>query len=562
MSIRLVKTDTISLTSFLGDKIPAYAILSHTWDHGEELSFQEMQDVSSNREHSALKKLGYTKIVGTCWKARENELEYSWIDTCCIDKTSSAELSEAINSMFKWYQKAQVCYVLLSDFEPGDAVESTLPRCRWFKRGWCLQELLAPRHVEFFNKDWAYIGSKVSLKSPISKITRIPEHVLLDSNFIFSVPVAQRMSWAASRQTTREEDLAYCLLGIFDVNLPLLYGEGPKAFLRLQEEIIRRSNDRSIFAFLREFLTQHAEGAQNPSQKDINIFAESPREFSRCHKLEFTNAGSYRGEAFALTNKGLYFRKVELLVDLQCGLFSLPLNCEVNKSSEARMSLRKVGPSLYAIYNDHRFKSCVSPATYAEHNYTIVEQEVYIIQSITPSIQIKLQKAEEYAIQVWSHSLRLSRAIQPIQRAPFSDRWDASRMMFITFGERLIQTYWKVFPYLAQRIAESKCHTTISPLVNFYLVAGFEHPKDVEEARAWVRLYSLDEWRRLEARLGIIANLDDVANHQKMSSVHYRLEMRNMAATATIQLQTKEEIPRFELNLEVDFEAHGQSSYS
>jgi hypothetical protein len=175
------------------------------------------------------------------------QIDYAWIDTCCIDKTCSAELNEAINSMFKWYEQALMCYAFLSDLAPGAELEEALADCRWFTRGWCLQELLAPNEVIFFDRQWTAVGTRFKLKDLISKITRIDEHVLIDSQRMYELPIARRMSWAARRHTTRVEDQAYCLLGLFEVNMPMLYGEGDRAFLRLQEEVIKRSSDLSIF---------------------------------------------------------------------------------------------------------------------------------------------------------------------------------------------------------------------------------------------------------------------------------------------------------------------------
>lgn len=174
--------------------------------------------------------------------------------SCCIDKTSTAELSEAINSMFRWYGKAAVCYAYLSDVK--DATQ--LAESRWFTRGWTLQELVAPRTVWFFNSSWRYFGSKRDLRREIQEITSIDETVLtglvfvdglLEDGVLGDVSIARRMSWAAKRQTTRLEDRAYSLLGIFDVNMPLLYGEGEKAFTRLQEAIMKNSDDQSLFAW-------------------------------------------------------------------------------------------------------------------------------------------------------------------------------------------------------------------------------------------------------------------------------------------------------------------------
>lgn len=166
--------------------------------------------------------------------------------SCCIDKTSTAELSEAINSMFRWYRNAAVCYAYLADVEEI----SQLADSRWLTRGWTLQELVAPKDLRFYTTDWKYLGSKgdPQLLDSLSRATHIERSVLSTGQFE-NVTIAKRMSWAAGRETTRVEDSAYCLLGIFDVNMPLLYGEGRKAFRRLQEEILKVSDDHTLFAW-------------------------------------------------------------------------------------------------------------------------------------------------------------------------------------------------------------------------------------------------------------------------------------------------------------------------
>jgi hypothetical protein len=194
---------------------------------------------------------------------------YIWIDTCCIDKSSSAELSEAINSMYRWYEESEVCYAYLEDVEEdyenacedpdkdanngsikslNENVEKNIRKSRWFTRGWTLQELVAPSQIIFFAKNWSVLGvlgekdndswdPERNLGKLLSSITTIPEAVLADPSLRTSCSVAKKMSWAAYRQTTRDEDMAYSLLGIFEVNMPLLYGEGDRAFIRLQERL-------------------------------------------------------------------------------------------------------------------------------------------------------------------------------------------------------------------------------------------------------------------------------------------------------------------------------------
>ncbi|KIN07159.1 hypothetical protein OIDMADRAFT_64423, partial [Oidiodendron maius Zn] len=218
--MRLLNTTSLELVEFFGEQVPQYAILSHTWED-EEVSFQYIQD-------PACKGLrGFTKIAACCRQAREDELDWVWIDTCCIDKLSSSELSEAINSMYRWYVNAAVCYVYLFDVSPLDPFldERRFAAARWFTRGWCLQELIAPRELEFYANDWTELGTKLSLKANLLKITSIPVSVLMGEELPSKCLVAERMSWASKRTTTRIEDTAYCLLGIFNVNMPLLYGE-------------------------------------------------------------------------------------------------------------------------------------------------------------------------------------------------------------------------------------------------------------------------------------------------------------------------------------------------
>ena len=249
--MRLIKIDDLDHLRLSGPFLeagrPPFAILSHTWSKPEdELSFQDMID-SSQHQH----KKGFQKIRAFCQRAKQAGYHYAWVDTVCIDKTSSAELSEAINSMYAWYRKSEVCYVFLEDLPHNDEFTSRpqLAQCRWFTRGWTLQELLAPQSVSFFDDSWHFIGSREDLAPEIAGITGIDDDVLVWLP-IRRVSVARRMSWASQRVTSWPEDLAYCLLGIFGVNMPMLYGEGAKkAFIRLQEEILRTSDDHSIFAW-------------------------------------------------------------------------------------------------------------------------------------------------------------------------------------------------------------------------------------------------------------------------------------------------------------------------
>jgi len=243
--MRLLDAKERRLTTFYNNT-PRYAILSHTWGGGE-VSYQDMK----RPDHVSM--FGYKKIDLTCQQAIKDGIDWVWIDTCCIDKSDSVELSEAINSMFRWYEGSAVCYVYLSDVTKNDFDKNpteSFQKCRWFTRGWTLQELLAPGKLDFYDKRWTKISDRTSLALHISIRTSIPFMYLRDGRKDFrEARVAQRLSWASDRNTTREEDTAYCLLGLFDINLPLLYGEGDRAFERVQEEILRKSGDDSLLAW-------------------------------------------------------------------------------------------------------------------------------------------------------------------------------------------------------------------------------------------------------------------------------------------------------------------------
>ncbi|KAH7390391.1 heterokaryon incompatibility protein-domain-containing protein [Cadophora sp. MPI-SDFR-AT-0126] len=230
-----------SLTHFFDD-IPPYAILSHTWGK-EEVTFKDM------KKGIGKTKAGFDKIRFCGEQARRDGLEYFWVDTCCIDKSSSTELAEAINSMFQWYRDAAKCYVLLSDVSTTD-VDITDPSCqqswesafrtsRWFTRGWTLQELLAPESVEFFSQEGGRLGDKRTLEQQVHDITRIAALALRGAP-LSQFHIEERFLWSRHRQTTREEDKVYSLFGIFDIQIPLIYGEGgKKAMKRLREEIYK-----------------------------------------------------------------------------------------------------------------------------------------------------------------------------------------------------------------------------------------------------------------------------------------------------------------------------------
>jgi hypothetical protein len=322
--MRLINTSTLQLEHFIGLKIPKYAILSHTWDTDEVT----LQEFTSPTERTKSKQ-GYDKILRTCSLAQSDELDYAWVYTCCIDKTSSAELTESINSMFEWYKRSTVCYTYLSDVPlKGLSVQDTLTdeevaACRWFTRGWTLQELIAPEHLFFFDQLWNLWGNKENLVHVLPKRTGIDENVLRDRERMAFQSVAVKMSWASARETTRLEDIAYCLLGIFNVNMPLLYGERENAFIQLQHEILKSSTDLSIFGWgTRGAIILSNQDTSAPSNKHYQagycrILAPSPKEFGALNDVEADTTSLVE---YAITNLG---------IRINCSLTELCMNeCE------------------------------------------------------------------------------------------------------------------------------------------------------------------------------------------------------------------------------------------
>ncbi len=352
--LKRVSSDNFELVWFRDDNIPPYAILSHTWNGDQEVTFDELV------AGVAKDKAGYAKIRFCAERASADGLEYFWVDTCCINKDSSAELSESINSMYQWYQQAHICYALLEDWldqgtwadlvslidfhevrskDPKEGTQSegnplqmsaveqwwmpqdisaqeimtrpsrrklkkdldsrNLP-LRWFTRGWTLQELLAPKRLQFFDGNWNPRGMKSDRDVTIhlSRITGIDHSVLCDSSgqSLRGICHGQRMSWAAYRETTRKEDVAYCLLGIFNINMPLLYGEGEKAFFRLQESILASSTDLSILAW-----TQ----AADDERKYRGVFAQHPLEFAKLGQCRLDQSQFTTQDEVVMTNKGV-----------------------------------------------------------------------------------------------------------------------------------------------------------------------------------------------------------------------------------------------------------------
>jgi hypothetical protein len=339
---RLINSSTLELELFSGWwQWPDYAILSHRWTMAEVTLSDWTHD---NKEH----KLGWSKIKGACRRAAQDGIPYLWVDSCCIDKSSSAELNEALNSMFRWYRLAKVCYVYLSDIERtcqlrdsdlpypngsiGDRMVSVLSCSEWFTRGWTLQELLAPSYVEFFDASWYHIGKLGDIAAIISQITSIDAELLLGRKNMKDYSVAQRFAWASKRRTSREEDEAYCLIGIFDVSLDARYGIGGLAFQELQKAILHSGRaDDSLFAW---------NSLDNREQH--KLFANSPADYTGCADVVCVEPRLLKTSLSCRSDGvggriGLYRCQTHLG---ECDGFVAVLNCTRTYQSNSLLALR------------------------------------------------------------------------------------------------------------------------------------------------------------------------------------------------------------------------------
>jgi hypothetical protein len=384
----LLNTRTYELKRFFSD-VPRYAILPHTWGVDEPT----FDDLATGTAHI---KAGYQKIEQSCAIAAESDIFYIWIDTICIDKRSSSELSEAINSMYRYYKQSYICYAYLEDISSGERAHKKIMTSRWWTRGWTLQELIAPNEVIFYSTDWHPIASKRDLAPSIFQATGIDESILKYSGYLHRVSVAKRMSWAAERETTREEDIAYCLLGVFGVSMPLLYGEGHKSFLRLQEEIMKESTDQSLFAW-----SQIPESIEYYTP--CGILALHPSYFIDSGDIVPSEGTEHFGtemEHYTITNKGLQIRLPVIrrkehkgsLAILACHregdfLCALGITLRTIPESRGKTFTRDIFTGLTTIQLDHDLKGILS--TWLARAKI---QSIYILNNVTSE-----GKRERYA---------------------------------------------------------------------------------------------------------------------------------------------------------------------
>ncbi|KAI1812802.1 heterokaryon incompatibility protein-domain-containing protein [Poronia punctata] len=465
--MRLLNCATLELEEWVQSP-PRYAILSHTWSDNE-VTLEDMKDLSKARQMK-----GYAKIQATCQMAMSQGIRYAWIDTCCIDKSSSAELSEAINSMFALYQGSTVCYVFLSDYRHAPDFEMTeedivdsfktftdvergfsdplpltstqvdirlrirkaLGKCRWFYRGWTLQELIAPRVVEFYDQNWFCFGSKLQLAPILSWITSIDEAVLNGSP-LDQVLVGRRMSWAANRQTRRVEDMAYCLFGIFDINLPLLYGEGNKAFIRLQEEIVRSSNDLSIFAWT---------ATMSDHRAFRSLWASSPSEFKSCRWLVKPAIEWNGGGEYGMTSRGL--RTLNMIrivrgVQSRTGSYFLPLDCvDAREPKNIRfVSLEQYGPSLFARRKPWLYDTVVDLEV-SRASKLPQPQFICCKESSDLNDMVKMSRVESVKIELSVETMEILEETSVVAHPEID--WDFRNSILLSYRRPQFWGYWKI----------------------------------------------------------------------------------------------------------------------
>lgn len=405
--MRLLHAETLEFHDFYRNP-PPYAILSHTWGHDhDEVSYRDIVDSTAHR------RLAWNQKVLPCAnQAIYDGYKFIWIDTCCIDKSNSVELSEAINSMFRWYQEAEVCYVVLPDLHnPGAEIDNSyevvFAQSRWFTRGWTLQELLAPKNVLFFAKEWGRIGSRQDMAVALWMITGIEMKYLTGAANVKDASVAERMFWASRRETKRPEDRAYSLLGLFGVSMPPIYGEGgEQAFHRLQEQIIKKIPDDSILAWGYDPLFDSKSAIVDGA---TSLLAQSPNDFMFCSGFtlrEDDDEFTVNPTPTCITNVTTsVFQMVARMTNTRHELGRLWLNCRYGKGGDMRIGTvpiawKSLGPS---------------PIFYRPLNWSINYSEP----------RDNIDEMRQIAISVNSHSAY----IQPVARSgTFAFEWDTSEL--------------------------------------------------------------------------------------------------------------------------------------
>ena len=357
----------------------------------------------------------------------------------------------------------------------------------------------SPEVVEFYDKEWTLRGAKASLSKALEAVTGIDGQVLRDSTILADVPVARRMSWAANRRTTRVEDIAYCLLGIFDVSMPMLYGEGEKAFARLQEEIAKETNDLTLFAWQARALESSNSGDAGV-QKYRGILATSPAEFLNAGAIVAGDDVRFN-EEFLMTNKGM--RLNSGLDSGPGGSYVLNLNCCLrgDPTQQIDIYLKLHGASLYAREQPDRF-ALQSQWQLGKAN------TIYISKRLTRSQSASLDKEHRRAFFFRSG---LTNPLFSVQVVRPMNLWDSQRRLFLTHGMASFTGYIRFSPGKVLRDRQ-----IIGS--GFLLVCGITAGEGQEEPRSWVAIGNTLGQPELYRTLGDLKKLGEVGSRYESKS--------------------------------------------
>ncbi|WYZ40798.1 hypothetical protein EsH8_IV_001139 [Colletotrichum jinshuiense] len=350
--MRLLHTGTQQLHTFPFPPPVSYAILSHTWSSPSDDEWTRYNIANTDTTTGTLTLHGI--IDRACHLAQAEQIEFVWIDAACIVKSSSADISESINLLPKYFKAAAVCFAFLSDLPCGERMpcQDTWTRCQFWNRAWTLQELILPSKIQFYDAQWHPRGERNSntLSSLISHITGIDEDVLTHRKTLCETSVARKMSWAACKEVSKPEDIAYALLGIFDLCMPIVYGEGKeRAFRRLQEEIIKSNNDMTLFAW-----------TCTEDEDCRGIFANDPENFLEFGRLEAARMPFNFDGLAALTNRGVLFQGQISVVEDDVFLDFGPLTGEKHEQKHYGILVRRQPGGTYT--RDKHSKIMVSSA--------------------------------------------------------------------------------------------------------------------------------------------------------------------------------------------------------
>ncbi|KAK8086489.1 hypothetical protein PG994_001463 [Apiospora phragmitis] len=399
-----------------------FAILSHTWD-AQEVTFQDFSQLDTRTAAR-----GWAKIQKTCRQALECGHAYVWIDSCCIDKTNNAELTESINSMFQWYSDAALCLVTCLMSTPTTATPCAPPAGD-----------NRAREAYFYDRAWRFFGTRDMLCHELVSITGIDASVLSPPpgaeirDLLAEIPVARRMAWAASRQTTKLEDTAYSLIGLFGVNMPMLYGEGAQAFVRLQEEIIRDNNDLTLFAW-----TAKMENQGSPSVYR-GILAQSPAEFAGLGNLVLDHDLKFNSD-YSMSNKGLrihtYLHPTQGTEDVVMPLHCHTLGTNGQKMPQLGLFLKHEGASVYVRIRPQML------ATLSENTLNSAGNDIFVSKRYKPKRAPVAGSNTLGAVYFNIQGLQDSATVQLIETAP-RELWDAQNRVFVTSGLRSFTAFHK-----------------------------------------------------------------------------------------------------------------------